>query len=136
MTVLAPMRPEVYATYLEASVAGYAEDNTASGRWPREGAVERSRANYLDLPPQWLATPDNYLYEIMADDGGPIVGVIWFAVEARHGVRLRYRDQGDLSVPGSCQARVPCARAAGSRTGPVQHRSSCFRPEPCRAGVV
>lgn len=90
MTVLSPMRAQVYAAYLESSVAGYAEDNIAAGRWPREGAVERSRASYLELLPQGLATPDNYLYEIMADEGGPAVGVIWFAVETRHGVRTAF----------------------------------------------
>lgn len=47
MTVLSPMRPEVYGAYLESSVAAYAEDNIAAGRWPRAGAVDRSRASYL-----------------------------------------------------------------------------------------
>ena len=84
------MRAEAYAAYLESSVAGYAEDNIAAGRWPRQGAVERSRASYLELLPHGLATPDNYLYEIMADEGGPVVGVIWFAVEMRHGVRTAF----------------------------------------------
>ncbi len=90
MTVLSPMRAEAYAAYLESSVAGYAEDNIAAGRWPRQGAVGRSRASYLELLPHGLATPDNYLYEIMADEGGPVVGVIWFAVEMRHGVRTAF----------------------------------------------
>jgi ribosomal protein S18 acetylase RimI-like enzyme len=90
MTVLSPMRQQAYAAYLESSVAAYAEDNIAAGRWPRGGAVDRSRASYLELLPQGLATPDNYLYEIMADQGGPIVGVIWFAVETRHGVRTAF----------------------------------------------
>ena len=90
MTILAPMRPEVYASYLESSVAGYAEDNIASGRWPKEGALERSRAEFENLLQEGLATPHDYLFEIMAAEGGPTVGSIWFAVEERHGSRNAY----------------------------------------------
>jgi RimJ/RimL family protein N-acetyltransferase len=87
MTILCPMRPEFYGPYLEASVAGYADDNVASGRWPREGALERSRADFEALLPQGLATPDNHLFEIKAAEDAATLGSIWFAVEQRHGIR-------------------------------------------------
>ena len=87
MTSLTPMRAETYADYLDAAVSGYAEDNIASGRWPREGALERSRTEFLALLPQGLATADNYLYEIRSEDDARLVGYLWFAVEERHGIR-------------------------------------------------
>lgn len=90
MTVLVPMRTEVYVPYLKAAIAGYAEDNVASGRWPRKGAIKRSHADFGKLLPQGLATPDNYLLEIKATDDGPTVGFIWFAIEERQGVRSAF----------------------------------------------
>jgi ribosomal protein S18 acetylase RimI-like enzyme len=84
------MRPEVYGPYVQASVAGYAEDNVVAGRWPSEGALERARADFESSLPNGLATPDNYLYEIRAGETGPVVGAIWFAVEERHGIRSAF----------------------------------------------
>jgi ribosomal protein S18 acetylase RimI-like enzyme len=84
------MPPEAYAAYLDAAVAGYAEDSVACGRWPPEGALERSRADFDSLLPAGLATPDNYLFEIKATETGPIVGALWFAVEERHGIRSAF----------------------------------------------
>jgi ribosomal protein S18 acetylase RimI-like enzyme len=81
------MRAEAYASYLQAAVAGYAEDNVASGRWPKDGALERSLAEFEDLLPQGLETPGNHLFEIRPAKEGPIVGFLWFAVEERHGIR-------------------------------------------------
>lgn len=90
MTVLAPMRAELYAAYLKSAIAGYALDKVAAGSWPEAGAVERSRAEFLEQLPDGLATPDNFLYEILAEDGGPTVGYLWLAVQARNGLRGAY----------------------------------------------
>lgn len=90
MTVLAHMRPEIYPTYLRTSVAGYADDNIAAGRWPAEGARERSLAEFETLLPQGLETPDNHLFEILAAEGGPTVGFVWLAAQERHGIRGGY----------------------------------------------
>lgn len=90
MTLLTPMRAEVFAAYLGASVAGYAQDNIDAGRWPAAGAVERSRADFDDSLPQGLATPDNYLFEIQDGVDGATVGYLWFAVVVKHGLRSAY----------------------------------------------
>ncbi|MEP7207418.1 MAG: GNAT family N-acetyltransferase [Casimicrobiaceae bacterium] len=90
MTILIPMRPQAFAAYREEAVAGYAEDNVVAGRWPGEGAVERSRTEFDRLLPQGLATPGNHLFEILADRNGAVVGAIWMAVEDRHGARGGY----------------------------------------------
>jgi ribosomal protein S18 acetylase RimI-like enzyme len=90
VTFLSPMRAEVFPSYLEHAIAGYAEDCVASHRWPIEGAIERSRKDFENSLPQGLATPDNYLYEIRASASGPVVGVLWFALEQKHGLRNAY----------------------------------------------
>ena len=90
MTILAPMRAEVYASFVQSVVANYAHDNIAAGRWPRDGALERSLAEFESMLPQGLATPDNYLFEIMASETGPTVGTLWLAVVERRGIRCAY----------------------------------------------
>lgn len=90
MTFLSPMRAEVFPSYLENAILGYAEDCVASHRWPSEGAIERSRADFQNGLPQGLATPENYLYEIKATELGPTVGVLWFAIEEKNGLRNAY----------------------------------------------
>ena len=84
------MRAEVYPSYLQASAAGYAEDNITSGRWPKEGALERSLAEYAALLPQGVATPNQHLFEILSAEDGPTVGYLWFAVQERHEVRSAF----------------------------------------------
>ena len=84
MTTLIPMRPENYGPYVEAAIISYANDNVAAGRWLEAGALERPRADFERLLPQGLATPDHFLYEILADDGRT-VGFAWLAIECKHG---------------------------------------------------
>jgi RimJ/RimL family protein N-acetyltransferase len=79
-----------YGPYLRDSIAGYALGNVVSGRWPPEGALERSRLEHESLLPQGLATPDHYLFDIKDTDGVATVGSIWFAVIERSGSRLAY----------------------------------------------
>lgn len=96
MTLLVPMRPEVYAEFMATSTEDYARDSVAAGRWPASGALERSRAEVQALLPQGLATPDHHLFEIRADADGPPVGHLWFALETRHGQRTAYVFQVDV----------------------------------------
>ena len=90
VTTLAPMRPERYAAYLEAAIAGYAQDNVSAGCWPEVGALERSREDFDSLLPQGLATPEHFLSEILADEGGPAVGCVWVHIEHKHGAVSAY----------------------------------------------
>lgn len=90
MTALCAMRVETYPAYAEAAVAGYAADNVAAGRWPLGGAVERSRQEFASLLPRGLETPDNLLFEILEDEGGPTVGFVWVALARRHGACTAY----------------------------------------------
>jgi ribosomal protein S18 acetylase RimI-like enzyme len=90
MTTLLPMRPERYGPYLEAAIVGYAQDNVSAGRWPEVGALERSREDFASLLPQGLATPHNFLYEILVDEGGRVVGCLWVHIERKHGAVSAY----------------------------------------------
>jgi ribosomal protein S18 acetylase RimI-like enzyme len=85
VTALRPMQADTYRAYLESAVKGYAEENVAAGRWPQVGAIERSRDDFESLLPHGLDTPDNFLFEILADESGPIVGYVWYKVERKHG---------------------------------------------------
>ena len=80
------MTAAAYGTYLEAAVAAYAEENVDSGRWPAEGALERSRADFESLLPRGVATPDNHLFEIKAEEQGPAIGYLHFAIEVKAGM--------------------------------------------------
>ena len=90
MTTLLPMRPERFGAFAEEEIAGYAHDNVSAGRWPEIGALERSRDELAELLPQGLATPEHFLYEILAHDGGPTVGSLWVHIERKHGAVSAY----------------------------------------------
>lgn len=84
-TTLRPLPPEAFGAYMQASIASYAQETVEAGRWPAEGALERSHADFLALLPQGLATPDHHLLEVLATPEGPVVGHLWLALERRHG---------------------------------------------------
>jgi ribosomal protein S18 acetylase RimI-like enzyme len=90
MTVLVPMRPEVFPSYQESSVAAYAKENVEAERWPAEGAIARSQAEFSGLLPRGLATPDHFLFEIKDAPEGETVGVLWFGVLEKSGLRSAF----------------------------------------------
>lgn len=79
-TVLRPMTEAVYARWFAHSVARYAEENVAGGRWPAEGALARAEEGCRRLLPQGLATPRQQLYTLHEAGSGTEVGVLWLAV--------------------------------------------------------
>jgi ribosomal protein S18 acetylase RimI-like enzyme len=108
-TMLSPMRAEAFAPYFDAAIVGYAEDNVLSGRWPEDGAIERSRADFEGSLPQGLETPDNYVFEIKGGDDGHIVGMVWFVVQVRDGLRSAH--VCDLEVKAEFRRRGHATRA-------------------------
>ena len=90
MTAILPMRAERYTAYVEAAIVTYAQDNIATGRWSEVGALARSRADFESLLPHGLATPDNYLYEILAAENGHVLGFVWLFIEQKHGAVSAY----------------------------------------------
>ncbi len=101
---LKKMTATAFATYLDQAIADYARDNVESGRWPAEGALERSRADHQKLLPQGLDTPDQHLFEITHPGTGDTVGMVWLAVDSAYSsgsafiydieVQARFRRQG------------------------------------------
>ena len=104
MTALQPMPPTSFEAYRLASARGYASDNVSSGRWPSESALDRALQDFDQSLPQGLATPDNHVYEIRDESRSATVGVVWFAVVEKNGlksafvydleVQAEYRRQG------------------------------------------
>ena len=104
MAILRSMPIEQFEAFVEASVRSYAADNVASGRWPAGESEQLARSELDKLLPQGLATPDHYLYVIMAEENGPVVGFVWFgSVPRRNGniafvfhifIHPAYRRQG------------------------------------------
>ena len=109
MTLLVPMTPAGYAVYVQQAIAGYAEDNVASGRWPAEGALARSQRDFDSLLPQGLATPEHALFDILAGDDGPVVGYLWFGIEAPHGLRSAF--VYDLAIHAAWRRQGHATRA-------------------------
>ncbi len=90
MTCLVPMSEKIFAEYLSAAVAGYANDNIVSGRWPEQDAHARSEESFRDSLPQGLQTPNQYLFEITDIEGGSCVGYLWFAVVEKNNLRSAF----------------------------------------------
>lgn len=76
---LVPMSERAFRAFLHAAVENYAEENVSAGRWPAEGARERSQESFAQLLPQGPATPDHHLFEIVAG-GESVVGSLWYGV--------------------------------------------------------
>jgi len=146
MTALVPMQPEAFAAFLEIASAGYAADNVASGRWLDHEALQLARAESEALLPNGVATPDNYLFEILADPGGPSVGFLWFAALARGSRRVAYLYQLEVHPPfrrcGHGLAALALLESIASDLGlsavaPVQGQVQCLgrkEPLPMAAG--
>lgn len=90
MTTLTPMLRSAYASYRERAAHGYAEDNVTSGRWPAEGALQRSYNSFDELLPQGTDTSDNYVFDIRDEATETTVGILWFAVVTKHGIKSAF----------------------------------------------
>jgi len=89
-TRLRPLPPEHFASYCEAAIANYAEQNLRAGRVTAEQALPQAQADFALLLPQGLATPEHFFLEILASENGPLAGWLWWAIEDRHGHRSAF----------------------------------------------
>lgn len=110
------MPPESFDAYRLASARGYAEDNVASGRWPVEAAFERALEDFDQSLPQGLSTPDNCIYEIRDAALDETVGVVWFAVIEKNGIRSAFVYDVEVSA---AHRRKGHAREAFKQLEPV-----------------
>jgi len=89
MSVLIPMRRELFAQFTSEANEAYAQDNVLSGRWSHEDARAKAEAEFAQLLPQGMDTPDHLFYEVQ-DSAGTSVGFVWFAVVGDDASRVGY----------------------------------------------
>jgi len=89
MITLEAISPAEYKTWLTQAIRDYAEDKVSSGNWEASEALDRSGAEFHRLLPDGPATPDNFIFSLMApkantkagEEAAPVsVGVLWFAL--------------------------------------------------------
>jgi ribosomal protein S18 acetylase RimI-like enzyme len=74
-----------YQVFLEQSVVGYAEEKVTAGTWSAEEALDKSRAEFDQLLPDGLASPDNNLFTSRDLVSGEGVAVLWFVLRDKAG---------------------------------------------------
>jgi len=78
ITVLRPMLPDEFVTYLEWAIDDYAAELERNGKATAETAKVVSRASYDSLLPDGLATVGHVVLVATDPDDGEQVGVLWF----------------------------------------------------------
>src|SRR5258708_2481045 len=86
MARLVPMTQADYEAFLERAIPEYAEDKVRVGNWPPEGALERSRAEFLNVLRDGQATRNNHLWVIEDPDNATRVGVLCLGVQEHNGL--------------------------------------------------
>ncbi|MGE5089407.1 MAG: N-acetyltransferase family protein [Candidatus Levyibacteriota bacterium] len=89
MPFLRPISDAEYAIWVNATIPAYARDKVESGAWAAAESLERSKAELESLLPDGKDTKDNFLYSVLAEDGGR-VGMLWFSVKERANARIAY----------------------------------------------
>lgn len=79
MVRLVRMNPEQFSKMRDRRIVAYAVDMIRIGEWARTEAEQRSREEVDGLLPGGLSTPDQYLMEILTDEGTE-AGAVWFGV--------------------------------------------------------
>ena len=89
MLTLEPISTAEYKSWLSQAIRDYAGDKVNSGNWEAGDALDRSAAEFHRLLPDGPATPDNFIYSLIAAQPGAksgegtervLVGVLWFAL--------------------------------------------------------
>jgi len=95
------MSRHAFSAFATEANAAYAKDHVLAGSWGANEALAKATAQFDQLLPQGIDTPDHFFYEVN-DSSGCGVGYLWFAVvgsgEARAGyvysIRIRPDQQG------------------------------------------
>lgn len=80
MTRLNPMTEEELMSFLDYMINDYAAEKVRAGNWPADKALELSKAEFDQLLPNGVQSPNQYLFSIFDEAKGQNVGAIWFAV--------------------------------------------------------
>lgn len=85
MVKLVPMTPVEFNNYIEIAIREYAEEHVQAGNWSEARSLEASRAEFSALLPDGVASTGQYLFTIVDDSTGAVVGMIWYADRPRAG---------------------------------------------------
>ena len=85
MVRLRPMTGDELVAFRSWSERQYAEDQTRSGRWVASEAEAKARAEFDQLLPEGLGTPDHFLRIILDDTTGQAVGEVWYNLQRQVG---------------------------------------------------
>lgn len=75
-----PMSDEELTAYLRKSIPEYAYDQTQAGNWTAAEAVNRSRAEFDQMLPEGLNTPNAVLANVVLNDTDRI-GMVWYYID-------------------------------------------------------
>lgn len=89
MVQLIPMTPDEFDRYMETAVADYAEVHRKTGVCTAAEALALAQAEYAQLLPDGLASPNQHLFSICTD-AGRRVGLLWFEPREKRGQRSVY----------------------------------------------
>lgn len=89
MLSLSPMTESEFAAYLAFAVRDYADAHIKAGDVVPEEAMSRAQADYDELLPKGLESPNQHLYTLVDDSLGAI-GMLWFAVREGRGTKSAY----------------------------------------------
>ena len=102
--VLQKMNETEFAAFAQKSIADYAKDLTESGQLCEEEALQKARAEFEQMLPAGLQTPDQFLRTILDARTQRPVGAIWYLFEETGGkkqvflcdlqIREEYRRKG------------------------------------------
>jgi len=80
MLKLEPMTVEDLAAFLRKSIPEYAYDQMRAGNWTAEEAAGRAKAEFQQMLPQGLETPQACLRTVL-DEQGAKIGMLWYYLE-------------------------------------------------------
>lgn len=76
----APLTESDFHAYQAISLLDYAQHHVTTGRWLASEALQMAQAEFQELLPNGLATPDMYFHSIEDAHTRAKVGVIWYGV--------------------------------------------------------
>lgn len=102
--IFRPFTARDFARFLKRSVPTYAREIAKARGLSRVEAQRLSKKDFKQLLPNGLATPNNFLWVLVADDLGQDIGTLWIACSGAgarrkafiYDIRLeaRFRDRG------------------------------------------
>jgi ribosomal protein S18 acetylase RimI-like enzyme len=127
------MSREAFQAFASDAREAYAQDHVRAGSWSSSEALGKATAQFDQLLPQGIDTPDHFFFEIH-DPSGRAVGVVWFAVvgtrEARAGYVYNIRVQPDCRRRGYGKLALRALESMAVEMGLPAIRLNVFAHNP------